>query len=598
MLKKACFVLMLVLGLNPLFAQTTFLPFGSEDYRVLDRLETLSGRLCDSLALGDKPESRRNAVNFLESLKSNRPLPNPYGLIKPDPIDSTPGLYDRLSKIEQYNVQQMISENGEWALDEDGAKDSKKAWFKTFYKKQYDFVHVKEGDIFLVINPVLSGIALVQKNTPQPKGSFTSPLLTNSHGAEMRMWISKRLSFYTFFTDNQEQFPYFVNNWATKKQQAVPGADYFLKPAKQFGTYDYMQVSGYMNFDVVRNHVNVTFGMGKHFIGDGISSVFLTDNSSNIPFLQLQARIWKLNYESLYMELTPQYSKGADQILNHKYSTIHYLTWNALRWLNLGFFEAEVFARPNQYELSYLNPIILTTAINRFNGSGDKSMLGFSTKAIVLKRVQLYGQFMLNEFRIKEFTGGKGWYGNKWGLQAGAKYFNAFGIKNLDLQYEFDGVRPYTYTAQDTMANYTNYNQPLADPLGSGFMKNIGLLKYQPVKNLYVSITGTYYVQGVDTGTKNFGNNVFKDYKTADHVYGVSMINGPKSQCAIMNLNLSYQLRRNFFLDIGGTYRKYATSSKRLPVSSTTGTVTGPLTTTYFYFGIRLNAARRDYDFF
>ena len=51
----------------------------------------------------------------------------------------------------------------------------------------------------------------------------------------------------------------------------------------------------------------------------------------------------------------------------------------------------------------------------------------------------------------------------------GGKYFDAFTVKNLDLQGEMNMVRPYTYTHYDSTANYTHYNQPLAHPLGAGF---------------------------------------------------------------------------------------------------------------------------------
>jgi hypothetical protein len=590
MLKKAYLLFSILVTVHMCGAQTTFLPVGSDDYLLLDRLETRSGRLCDSLALGDKPESRRNAVHFVETIQANDTAN----------AASAPQTVSSLSKIDRYNMGQLISENGEWTPNENGEIDSKHSWFNTFYKKQYDFVYVKAKDFFMVINPVLSGIALEQHNDPAPGSSISNRVLTNSHGAEMRLWISKKISFYTLFTDNQEQYPYFVYNSVTSNHQNVPGADYFLRPGTSKGYYDYMQASGYVNFDAVKDHLNITFGSGKHFIGDGISSLFLTDYSSNMPFLQVQARIWHFNYEALYLELTPQYDKNqGDALLQHKYSTMHYLTWNATRWLNLGFFESEVFDRPNSYEISYLNPIIVSTAINRFNGEGDKSILGFSGKAIVAKHLQFYGQFMLNEFRYSEFFGNKGWYGNKWGVQAGAKYFDAFTVKNLDLQLELDAVRPYTYTAKDSLANYTNYNQPLADPLGAGFVKTIGLIRYQPVKNLTLTAMATYYVQGVDTGSANFGNNIFTPYLTAAHDYGVNMINGPKSHCEILSLNVSYQVRRNLFLDAGGTYRKYANNSGIYNNDySTTGPSYGALTTSYVYFGIRLNAVRRDYNWF
>lgn len=590
MLKKAYLLAIALFSISAAFAQTTFLPLGTENYHVLDRLETRSGKLCDSLSLWDRPEARRNAVNFLESIKDR----NNKKDVKP-----------WLSNVDRYNVTQMISESGEWAPKDEETIDSRKAWLKFFYKKQYDFIHIKTHDFFLdnnfflVVNPVINSVAMYQQNSPAAPSYVKSTRFYSGRGAELRGWIGKKVGFYTSITDNQEQYPYFVENWIKKnnKLTAVPGADNY-KNVKQ-GNFDYMQATGYINFDVVKNHLNVTFGRGKHFIGDGISSLFLTDNSANMTYLQLQARIWKLNYECLYVELAPQFnSMTKDTIMSHKYSTIHYLNINTFKWLSIGLFEAEVFARPNYYELSYLNPIIFTTALNRANGSGDKSILGMSFKAIAAKHVQLYGQLLFNEFRYQELISSKKWYGNKYGFQLGAKYFDALTIKNLDLQGELDAVRPYTYAAQDTLANYTHYNQPLADPIGSGFIKVIGQIKYNPIKNLYLSARGTYYIQGVDTAGRNYGNNIFNNYTTADHIYGVSWINGPRGTCQLMNLNISYQLRRNLFFDIGGTYRKYVVASNAYPAYSTTGPVSGPLTTTYVYLGIRLNCARRDYDFF
>ncbi len=361
--KKAYLLALALSGVITSFAQTTFLPLNTENYHVLDRLETRSGKLCDSLSLWDRPEARRNAVNFLETVKAK----NSNTAVKP-----------WLSNVDRYNVDQMISESGEWAPKDEETIDSRRAWLKFFYKKQYDLIHIKTHDFlldnnfFLVVNPVINTVGLYQQNSPTPPSTVKSARVFSGRGAELRGWIGKRVGFYTSITDNQEQYPYFVENWIKKngKLTAVPGADNY-KNVKQ-GNFDYMQASGYINFDVVKNHLGVTFGRGKHFIGDGISSLFLTDNSANMTFLQLQARIWKLNYECLYVELAPQFnSMTKDTIMSHKYSTIHYLNINTFKWLSIGLFEAEVFARPNYYEWSFLNPIIFTTALNRANGSGD-----------------------------------------------------------------------------------------------------------------------------------------------------------------------------------------------------------------------------------
>jgi len=160
------------------------------------------------------------------------------------------------------------------------------------------------------------------------------------------------------------------------------------------------------------------------------------------------------------------------------------------------------------------------------------------------------------------------------------------------LQAELNIVRPYTYTHYDTIANsianYTNYNQPLADPLGANFIQFIGIARYQPVKKLFLALKGMYYAQGVDTGSVNYGSNIFLNYNTRNENYGVRILQGEKVSSASINLNVSYELKPNLFIDLGATHRSYLYESNILP----------GLTTTYTYCGLRLNIARRNYEFY
>ena len=555
---------------------STYLQLGTDNYNDLDRWETLSGRLSDSLYLSNKPLLRKEAIGFVEQNLS----------------DSS-GV--KLSRVDLANIREMKNESHEFVTSSADDGYTSEHDVGIFYRHPYDFASVKTKDFFLVINPVISGTEVYQSNTPN-KSSYGSRNFSNGHGAEARGWITKKLSFYTSFVDNQDRYPsYIFNSTSYYRTEYVPGADFFIASTTNANYYDYMQASGYFEFEAIKDHLNVTFGSGKHFIVDGISSLFLTDNSSNTPFLQLNAKIWKFDYECLYLELMPQYFKPAgDKVLNEKFTTMHYISYNAFRWLNVGFFESVVFDRPNTYEVAYLNPMILTIDVNHSTGNGDKSLLGFFWKTVMAKHLQFYGQFMLNEFKSSEFFAHNGWWANKWGLQLGGKYFNAFGIRNLDLQGEVDAVRPYTYSAKDTLANYTNYNQPLADPLGSGFVKGIGTARLQASKKLTFTGELMYYVQGMDTGKSNLGNNIFNPYVTRPGDYGVKLINGPKNHCELVSFNVAYRMAPNLYLDLGAVYRNYVAYND-MSGFTTNGPISGSLKTTYFTGGLRLNFARRSF---
>ncbi|MBZ0098420.1 MAG: hypothetical protein K8F30_05015, partial [Taibaiella sp.] len=381
------------------------------------------------------------------------------------------------------------SVSGEWAEESAGAFVSKRPIFNTFYKTQPDFIYVNNDKLFLSVNPVISAIGIHEQNNPD------NLLFTSGRGVEARGRIADKVGFYTFFTDNQEQVPLHVGRWSDSFQ-AVPGADYYKITGPN--SYDYLQARGYIDFALVKDHINVTFGYDKHFIGDGMRSLFLSDFSSGATFLRLNTKVWKLNYQNLYLELRPQYTRGPDTRLARKYATMHHLSINATKWLNIGIFEAVVFNRMDRYEFGYLNPIILYRQTERMMGSPDNVLIGLNFKAIALKHIQLYGQFILDEFTFKELTAGNGYWANKFGVQLGGKYFDAFTLKNLDLQGEINFVRPYMYSHYDSYANYSHYNQPLAHPLGAGFFELLGAIRYQPVKNFYISARAMYYQHSTD----------------------------------------------------------------------------------------------------
>ena len=73
-------------------------------------------------------------------------------------------------------------------------------------------------------------------------------------------------------------------------------------------------------------------------------------------------------------------------------------------------------------------------------------MLGINSSLDLHHSISLYGQILIDEFVRKEHLLIRVGGGNKFGGQLGIKYINAFGIRRLDLQAEYNSVRPYTYS--------------------------------------------------------------------------------------------------------------------------------------------------------
>lgn len=547
----------------PLFAlgQTSYLLLRTEEYHLLDRLETIGGVLSSEFYSSLKPIPRKGAVDFLKGAKRMNSFEA-----------------NLLSDIDLYNVQRALSISGEWsetADGDDGTLPSVKPILKYFYQKQPDLIHVSTDDFFLVVNPVLYLQAAKENDVDGLQ-------YINTRGAEIRGRIFNKVGFYTMLADNQDKPVSYIRS-LEQQRSAYPGVDYYT--GKSSGAYDYLLARGYVDVGAFNNRFNVTFGYDKNFSGDGIRSLLLSDFGAPATFLRLRTRIWKLMYENLYLELTPDYVRGTDRRLPRKYASMHQLSMNVTNWLNLGIFESTIYAKPERFGVEYLIPVIFYNTAARALGADQKTSLGINFKAIALNHLQVYGQGYFDQLKLSDL--GNGYWGNQFGVQLGAKYFNAFTLANLDLQGEANLARPFTYGSNDGVSNYTHYNQPLAHPYGAGFAEVIGTIRYQPIVNLYLSAKGIYSVRGTDsTGNLNYGNDIFKLYDTraGDNDYGLTA--GQKMKGLYLNFNAAYEVRPNIFLEAGITHLQRDYDGVSLPSS------------TSFYGGLRWNIARKEQDYY
>lgn len=558
--------LLIISGL-PIFtsAQSTFLPQGSQFEHFLDRMEILQQKDAELNITTDKPISRRAAVRISELADS---------LYHFFPYDD---IY-HISPVDRQNLQSLLMNNAEWVSGSKDSFASQHPWWNTFYKDKANFYQVNEKDFFLAVNPVI-------QQTQSIETGNKARVFLNSKGLAIRGLIAGKLGFSAYLTDNQERGPQYVMD-RIAQFHAVPGAGYY-KTFKQTAV-DYYDNRASIYFNAWK-YFDFQFGYDKNFIGNGYRSLFLSDFAGSYLFLKFNLRIWKLNYQNIYMELISQHSPG-DYQYPKKYATIHHLSVNAASWLTLGLYENIVFSRPDHYDFSYLNPVIFLPAAQQQNGSPDKSTVGFDFKANVGHATQFYGQFVFNEFvlnQIKHYS--RGWWGNKQGLQLGMKYIDAFGVKNLDLQAETNIVRPFTYEHDDSVGNFSHYNQPLAHPLGANFAEIIGIVHYQPAYKWTLEGKVIYYKQGLDSAGVNFGSNVMESYLTRPRDYGFSIGSGIPVNCVNASGLVTYEWKENLFLDLSIQYRNFS-------VNDPTG-VYHSSSSTLFTAGVRLNVGRRQYDY-
>jgi hypothetical protein len=209
-----------------------------------------------------------------------------------------------------------------------------------------------------------------------------------------------------------------------------------------------------------------------------------------------------------------------------------------------------------------------------------------------MKRLQAYGVLMLDEFKKDELTGEtRYWWGNKQAFQVGAKYIDAFGVKNLDLQGEFNQVRPFMYQFRDTTGAYTHALQPLAHPIGGNLREILAVVRYAPIERLYFHGRINLWKQGLDSAGYNFGSNPNGNYNSISNGGGrirednFPMFSGMPATGINGAIMVSYEVAENMFLDMNLNIRSYNETDKET------------VNTTMFSLGFRWNMFRKDYDY-
>jgi len=405
--------------------------------------------------------------------------------------------------------------------------------------------------------------------------------------------IDDKVYFYSEIQETQAGFTKYINDRIIR-DKAVPGAGLFKNYKSSISDkirgYDYLNAQGYFGLNVSK-HVGLQLGHGRNFIGNGYRSLLLSDFGANYFYLKLNTNVWRFHYQNIFAELSAE--GGRDQTGNllvpKKYFAAHYLSYKFSKNFSVGLFESIIFSRQNHFELQYLNPIILYRSVEHAIGSPDNAMIGMDFKWNFLKRFSLYGQLLIDEFLFKEVVSDRnGWWANKNGVQLGLKYIDVLGVDHLDAQFEFNTVRPYTYTHRDSLStsNYVHYNQALAHPLGANFKEFIFKLRYQPTKKFVIEARFINMDYGADSDSVFWGNNLLLDYRNRFSDYGNETGQGIATNTQILGLDLSYQVFHNMYIDLEYFYRNQNSEIDLFD-----------LKTNYFGGGVRVNIGKRKNDF-
>ena len=459
-----------------------------------------------------------------------------------------------------------------------------------------NLVQIQGEDYWFALNPIVD---LQMGKASDLDASYT---YVNTRALNFRGGLGKQINFTTTFFESQGRFAGYFNDYAESIKPSggnpaiIPGVGI----AKRFKTdaYDFPLAEANITF-APGKIFDFQLGYGRNFIGDGYRSLLESDGASPYPYFKLNTKFWKIKYTNTYMwmkDVRPEVT--AEKTYATKFMANHYLSWNVSNRVNLGFFESVVWTNTNNrgFDANFVNPIIFYRAVEF--GSSSKSgnaLLGITGKYKWNNSINLYSQFLIDEFSVSDVGAGNQSWKNKFGFQFGAKYFNAFNVKDLLVQVEYNRVRPYVYSHSAVITNYGHNNQSVGHQWGGNFKELIAIARYHKGRWL-ADAKLTVGTRGLDfdttTDSYNYGGNIYKSYDVKrPYDTGVKIGQGNKTNVFIADVQGGYLINPMTNLKLFGSliYRNFD------PTQETATTF--KQSTTWFSIGLRSDIFNWYFDY-
>lgn len=514
-------------------AQDADIPAGHDLYHYLDRID-IRGYTDQVIDTDLKPYSRSSLRRVFGQVEESRLHPSERG----------------------WHARMRVLADDTFANQEQN-----KGILNAFYRNQRDLYQVREKDLELYINPVLH-LAGGMDRTDFDGMSENLPISHNSRGVVVRGSAFGKVGFYTEVYDNVTRVPRFL--FQRYEQSITLPGEGFVKRFGEDNGLDYFSSRAYVTYSPVPQ-VRIKFGKDRASWGNGYQSLLLSDHSNDYLLLNVYTRIWKLEYTNHFTQMIDfiRNRNDTEGTFPRKYAVFHQLAYKPNRHLSIGIFESIVYSPhlangARGFELQYLNPIIFYRSVEQSLGSPDNSLLGLNLKYNFLKHVQAYGQLLLDDFNFSVRDQGSGYWGNKVGYQVGMKYIDAFTIPTLDLQVEYNRVRPYTYQHFNISANYLHYGQSLGHAAGANLYDYHFILRYHPLPAWNLLLAYSHSLKGLDEGGINYGGDAEKSYVVGrpgdfNNVVG----QGQQLEMDMLYGRLSFQLgNTDIYADLEGRYRR------------------------------------------
>ena len=252
--------------------------------------------------------------------------------------------------------------------------------------------------------------------------------------------------------------------------------------------------------------VELRVGQESHHWGPGARSLFLDRHMAPAVGARLWVDAGIVQYSHLLIRtvhpLANRDSSVAGWMAAHMAEVSLGAGWTgsvfgAVKW------RSSDVAFDHRVDPHYLVPFVAFRPREYHQGSADNALIGLQlTKRLASSRGHrwtAYGQLLLDELLVSRLNDGTQWWGNKWGLLAGAHATSATG--RWGWLAEGACVRPWVYAHNTEPLSFTHLHQPLGHPGGANFVEGRVRVRHKPNAEWVGRLSLLHRLQGRSTGT-------------------------------------------------------------------------------------------------
>ncbi len=320
---------------------------------------------------------------------------------------------------------------------------------------------------------------------------------------------------------------------------------------------EYSEVKGAVTYE--SKYINISAGKEWFNWGSGYrSQLILSQKAPSFPYIRMDLKpVSWLRFYYIHAWLNSRVPDSSEfyktQIYSDtnkvyrivdrpKFYAAHILEIIIKKRIRFSIGESVVYSDDGP-KLEYFVPFLIFRMVDHYNegeggfGRGSNSQIFLDLNVGLIKKVNFYGTFFIDEFSFSNFIRGDN-SRNQFGYTVGSSVYDLI-IPNLLFRFEYTRILPWVYSNFVQTQTYTNCNYLMGHYIGQNADQIYSQVSYFPLRGLSVSLWGEYIRRG---GFKD----VYYQYRDP----GENFLYGPVRKEMNIGLSTSYEVINDLFLRI------------------------------------------------